>query len=123
MPHSLDDVACACLALRSHHGCAFTDATQCLAQITCAAHKGHGEEVFVDMEVLIGGSQDFGLIDAVDANGLENFGFDKVPDAALRHNGNSDSLFNLDDEFGVAHASNATLRSNVGGHALQCHHC
>src|SRR5215471_8889316 len=98
MSHSFDDIACACLTLRSNHGRTFTDATQRLTQVARAAHKGHGEEVFVDMEVLIGWRQDFGLIDAVNANSLQNFGLDKVPDAALRHHGNGDGFLNLDNE-------------------------
>src|SRR5579863_4903823 len=123
MPHRLDDVACACLTLCADHGSAFADAPQCLTQVACAANKGHGEEVFVDMEMLIGRRQNLRLVDAVNANSLQNLGLDKVPNATLRHDGDGDSLFDLHNQFGVAHTGDATLRSNIGGHTLQCHYC
>ncbi len=74
------------------------------------------------MEVLVGGGQDFGLVDKVDAQRLQNLRLDKVTDANLCHDRNRDLGDNLLDHAGVTHAGNAALGAYVGGYALEGHH-
>src|SRR5579885_1405256 len=122
MPHCFDDVARSGLALGANHSRSLADTPQRLAKVARPAHKWNGEEMLIDMETFIRRGQHLGLIDAIYTDGLENFSLDKMPNAALRHHRNSNRLFNLNNEFGVAHARDATVRANIRRHALQCHH-
>src|SRR5258706_7479371 len=44
-----------------------------------------------------------------------------MSNAALGHDRNSDSLFSLNYQFWIAHTRDATLRANIGWHALYGH--
>lgn len=70
----LDDVAGAGLTLGADHGSALRDAAQGLAQVAAAADEGGLEVVLGDVVEVIGGGEDFGLVDVVDANGFEDLG-------------------------------------------------
>ncbi len=83
----MDHVAGARLALGANHGRALGDAPQGLAQVARAADKGRLEGVLVDVMRFVGGSQDFALVDEVNANLLQNLRFGKVADARLGHHG------------------------------------
>src|SRR5579884_1327841 len=78
--------------------------------------------MFVDVEALISWRQDFRFVDAVNANGLQNLGLDKMADATFCHDWNSDRFFNANDQFGIAHASDTAMSADIGWHTLQCHH-
>ena len=78
----VDDVAGAGFALGADHGRALGDAAESLAEIARAADEGGGEGVLVDVVGLVGGGEDFGLVDEVDADFLEDLGFGEVADAA-----------------------------------------
>jgi hypothetical protein len=68
----LDDVAGAGFALGADHGGALGDAAQGLAQVAAATDEGDLEGGLGDVVDVVGGGQDFGLVDVVDANGLED---------------------------------------------------
>ena len=72
VPHRLHHVARAGLALGADHGRAFVDAPQRLAEVSRAADKGGVEGVFLDVQGGVGGREDFGLVDVVDAKGLQD---------------------------------------------------
>ena len=74
----LDDVAGAGLALGADHGGAFGDASQGFAQVATAADEGHFEGVLFHVVDCVGGGQDFGLVDVVDAEGFEDLGCGRV---------------------------------------------
>ena len=67
MLDGVDDVAGAGLPLGTDHGGAFCDAAQGFAEVAGSADKGRGEGVLVDVEGLVGGCEDLGLVDEVDA--------------------------------------------------------
>lgn len=68
----LDDVAGTGFALGADHGGAFGDAAQGLAQVAAAADEGNLEGGLGDVVDIVGGSQDFGLVNVVDTDGLED---------------------------------------------------
>src|SRR5699024_1313588 len=63
-----------------------------------------------------------GLVDVVDSQRLQDLRLDEVPDARLGHHRDRNGLDDAVDQIGIAHPRNATLRSDVGGYALQRHH-
>ena len=122
MPHCLDHVAGAGLALRPDHRGPFGDAAERFAEVPRPADEGHGERPFVDVELLVGGREDLRFVDVVDAEGLQDLRLHEVPDPGLRHHRDRDGLLDLFDLGGVGHASDATVPADVGGHALERHH-
>ena len=77
-------------ALGADHGCAFGDAAKSFAEVAGAADEGCREGVLVDVVGLVGRGEDFGLVDEVDAELLEDLGFGEVADAGLGHDGDGD---------------------------------
>ena len=117
----VDYVAGAGLALGADHGCAFGDAAEGFAEVARAADEGRGEGVLVDVVGLVGGGEDFGLVDEVDADLLEDLGFGEVADAGLGHDGDGDGGHDLFDELGIGHAGDAAFGADHGGDALEGH--
>jgi hypothetical protein len=117
----VDNVAGAGLAFGADHGCAFGDAAEGFAEVACAADEGGGEGVLVDVVDLIGRGEDFGLVDEVDAEVLEDLGFGEVADAGLGHDGDGDGADDLLDELGAGHAGDAAFGADHGGDALEGH--
>ena len=72
MADCLDDVTGSGFALGADHGCAFADAAEGFAEVAAPAHEGDGEGVLLDVVRVVGGGEDFGLIDVVDADGFED---------------------------------------------------
>jgi hypothetical protein len=68
----LDDVARAGLAFGTDHRGTFGNAAESFTQVTAAADEGYFEGGFVDVIDVVGWSEDFGFVDVVDADGLEN---------------------------------------------------
>src|SRR3954452_1750121 len=122
MAHGLDDVARARLTLGPDHGRALVDAPQRLAEIAAAAHERDLERVLVDVIELVGGRQDFRLVDVVDADRLEYLRLDEVADARLGHDRDRDRVHDFRDQQRVAHARYATHGTDVGRDALKGHH-
>ena len=106
------------LALSANHGCAFRDAAQGFPQIAGAADERNFESVFVDVVGFVGGSEDFGFVDVVDTQFLENLRFCEVSDAALGHDWNRDCGHNLANLFGRGHAGYAALGADLRGDSL-----
>ena len=67
----VDHVAGAGLTLGANHGCAFGDAAQGLAQIARSADERDFEGMLVDVVSFVGGSEDFGFVDVVDTEFLQ----------------------------------------------------
>jgi hypothetical protein len=118
---SVDDVARSGLALGADHGCAFGDAAEGLPEVAGSADKGRGEGVLVDVVDLVGGSEDLGLVDEVDAELLQDLRLGKVADAGLGHDGDGDGGDDPLDELGVGHAGDAAFGADHGGDALEGH--
>jgi hypothetical protein len=108
-------------ALGADHGCAFGDAAEGFAEVARAADEGRGEGVFIDVVGLISGGEDFGLVDEVDAEGLEDLGLGEVADAGLGHDRNGRDGHDLLDELGAGHAGDAAFGTDHGGNALERH--
>ncbi len=121
--HRFHDVAGTGLTFGADHGRAFGDAAEGFPQIPAAAYKRHFELVLVDVILLIGGREHLALVDKIHSQGFQNLSFGEMADAALGHHRDGDGFLNLLDQFGIAHAGHASLRANVGGNALQGHHC
>jgi len=117
----VDDVTGTGFAFGADHGCAFGDAAEGFAKVARAADEGRGEGVLVDVVDLIGRGEDFGLVDEVDAQGLQDLRFDEVADARLGHDGDGDGADDLLDELGAGHAGYAAFGADHGRDALECH--
>jgi len=122
MAHSLDHVAGAGFAFGAHHGCAFANAAQGFAQVAAAADKRHIESVLVNVKRLIGGGQDFGFVNIIHTERLQDLRLNKMTDAAFSHYGDGDGIHDFEDEFGIAHASHAALGADIGGDAFERHY-
>ncbi len=118
----LDDVAGSGLALGPDHRSALGDATQGLTEIGGSAHERHVEAELVDVMGLVGRGEHLGLVDEVDAERLQDLGFDEVTDADLGHHGDRHRCLDAFDHLGVAHAGDATVAADVGRHPLERHH-
>ena len=70
----VDYVAGAGFALGADHGGAFGDAAEGFAEVAGAADEGDLEGVLVDVVGFVGGGEDFGFVDVVDAEFLREFG-------------------------------------------------
>lgn len=70
--HGLDDISGAGFTLGADHGGTLGDATEGLAEVAAAAHEGNLVAVLGDVVDIVGGGQDFGLVNVVDANGLKD---------------------------------------------------
>ena len=121
MPHRLDDVAGAGLALRTDHARALGHATQRLSQVRCAADERNREGELVDVVRLVRRGEDLGLVDEVDPERLEDLGLDEVPDAGLRHDRDPHGGLDALDHLRVTHARDAPVTTDVGRNALKSH--
>ena len=70
---------------------------------------------------LVGRGEDLGLVDEVNAEGLQDLGLHEVPDARLGHHGDADGRLDPLDHLGVAHAGHTAVTSDVGGNPLEGH--
>lgn len=118
---SLDNITSTGFTLCADHGSTLGDTAQGLSEITAAADKGSLELVLLDVVDGVGGGKDLGLVDVVDANGLENLALNDVTNTGLGHNGDGDGVHDLLDHAGVRHAGDTAVLANVGRNALKCH--
>ena len=124
LPHvldSMDDIARAGFALGADHGRAFGDAPQGLAQIAGTADERRLEGVLVHVVLFVGGRQDLGFVDVINADFLQDLRLGEMADTALGHHRNGDCAHDLFDQLGIGHARDAALGANDGRHALQRH--
>src|SRR5258708_39903991 len=118
MFYGVDYVAGAGFALGADHGCAFGDAAQSFSEIARSTDEWDFEGVLVDVVGFVGGSEDFGFVDVVDAEVFENLGFGKMSDAAFCHHGNGNLSHDLANLFGARHASYSAFGADLRGDTL-----
>jgi len=70
--YGLDDIACSGFSLCANKRGAFGDPAEGLTKVSCTADKRDFEAVFIDMVLLVRGSEDLGFIDIIYADGLED---------------------------------------------------
>src|SRR5215210_1125871 len=121
VPHGLDHVAGAGFALGTDHGRPLTDAPQRFAEVRGTTHERHLKGGLVYVVLLVGGSQDLGLVYVVDLEGLQDLGLHEVPDARLRHHGDGDGLLDLHDLLRIAHPRDPAVGPYVRRNALEGH--
>ena len=121
MLHGVHDVAGACFTFGADHGRAFGDAAQGFAEVARSADEGSGEGVLVDVVRLVGGGEDFALVNIINAQLLQNLCLGGMADAGLGHDGDGNSLNDLLDERGARHAGHAAFGADHGGDALESH--
>jgi len=117
----VDDVAGAGLSLGADHGGAFGNAAESFAEIAGSADEGDGEGVLVDVVGLVGGGEDLGFVDVVDAEFLEDLSLGEVADAALGHDRDGDGGHDFANLFGRSHAGDSAFGADLRGDALEGH--
>jgi hypothetical protein len=70
--NSLNNITGTSLTLGADHSGTLRDTAQGLAKVTAAAYEGDLECGLGDVVDIVSGSEDFGFIDVVNANGLED---------------------------------------------------
>ncbi len=121
MSHGFDHVAGAGLSLGADQTRALADASERLTQVRRAAHERHGEGPLVDVVLLVGRRENFGLVDVVDVERLEDLGLGEVSDAGLGHDRDGHRGLDPLDHLGIAHPRDAAVSADVGGNALEGH--
>lgn len=121
MSDGFDDVASTCFTFCADHGGAFLNSSARFAQVASAADERDLELMFIDMIIFVGHGQDFGFVDIVDIEGLEDLCFDEVSDTDFSHDGDGDGIFNGFDQRGIAHAGDAAFFTDIGGDSFQRH--
>ena len=91
------------------------------AEVFGSADERRLELVLVDVVELVGGGEDFGLVDEVDVEGFEDLCLHKMPDTGLGHDGDRDGSLDGLDHAGMRHAGDAAFGADHGGHALERH--
>jgi hypothetical protein len=117
----VDDVAGAGFSLGADHAGAFGNAAQGFAEIAGSADEGDLEGVLVDVMRLVGGGEDFGFVDVVDAEFLQDLSLGEVSDAALGHDRDGHGGHDFTNLFGARHAGNAAFGADLRGDALEGH--
>src|SRR5580704_2251943 len=115
------DVTGAGFSLGADHASTFSDATQGFAEVAGSADEGDLERVLVDVVSFVGGGEDFGLVDVVDAEFLKNLGFGKMADTTLGHNRDRHGGHDFANLFGRGHAGNAAFGADLRRNALEGH--
>ena len=118
----MDYVPGASFAFRANHGCAFGDAAQSFSEIAGAADEGNTEGLFIDVMDLVGRGENFGLVDVIDAQLLQDLRLCKVADAALGHDGNVDHRHDFANLFRRGHTRHSAFGANLRRNPLQGHY-
>ncbi len=118
----MDHVAGSGLTFGTDHGCAFGNASEGFAEITGATDERNFESMLIHVVGLVGRSENFGLVDVIDAELLQNLSLGEVSDTALCHNGNVHGFHDLADHGDLRHASDAAFSANLRRHAFQRHY-
>ena len=108
-------------ALGANHRRAFGDAAERFAEIARAANERDAIVVLPDVILFVGGSKHFALVDEIDFERLQNFGFGEVADANFGHHGNRDGVHDFANDLDAGHARDAAFFADVGGDALERH--
>ncbi len=83
-----------------------------------APQTWHFECVLVDVVGFVGGGEDFGFVDVVDAQLLKDLRFGEVADAALGHDRDVHGGHDLADFFRRGHAGDSAFGADLRGDAL-----
>ncbi len=75
----------------------------------------------INMIGIIRWTQDFGLIDIIDIQCLQDLGFGYMANATLGHHRNGYRLLDTLDHFGIAHSRYTTSCTNIRWNAFQRH--
>jgi hypothetical protein len=118
----LHDVAGAGLAFGPDHRRPLADTAKRFTEILGTAHEWRRERPLVDVVILVGGGEHLGLVDVVDVECLQHPRFEEVPDAGLRHDRDRHGCLDALDHLRIGHAGDTAVPTNVGRHALECHH-
>ena len=121
MPHGLDHVASAGLALGADHRGALGDPPERLPEVGGAADERHLEGPLVDVVGLVGRGEDLRLVDVVDLERLQDLGLGEVADPRLRHHRDGHGALDLLDLGRIRHAGHAPGRADVRRDALERH--
>src|SRR5579862_6410846 len=99
MFYGVHHVTSAGFALGADHRRAFGDTPQGLAQIARTADKWRLESMLVHVVSFVSWGKDFGFINVIHAQRLQDLRFSKMPDAAFGHHGNGYRFHDLADLF------------------------
>jgi len=119
--HGLDDIPAARFTLAANHRRAFGDAPERFTEIARAAHERHVVLVLVDVILIVGRREHFGLIDEVDAERLKRLRLGQVTDANFRHDRDGHGIHDAGDQIEVAHTGDAAVATDVRGDAFERH--
>ena len=120
--HGMNYVTGTSFAFGADHRRAFRNTAQGLAQIAGAANERNREGVLIDVVRFVSRRKNFGLVDVVDAELLQDLRLGEMADAALGHHGDRYSGHDFANLLGGGHAGHAALSANLGGYALERHH-
>jgi hypothetical protein len=70
MTDRFDYIAGTGFTLGANHGGTLTDTAQRLTEVAAATHKGYFKSMFIDMVLLIGGSEYLRFVDIINAQGF-----------------------------------------------------
>ena len=70
---------------------------------------------------VVGGRENFALVDVVNLDGFQYLSLDEVTDTALGHDGDSDGLLDAANHLGVAHTRHTSCGADIGRNAFQRH--
>ena len=96
----MDHVTSAGFTLGSDHGCALGNPPESLAQIARTADERHRELMLVHVMSFVRRSENFGFVDVIHSELLQNLCLGEMADAALGHHGNGNRRHDLSDLFG-----------------------
>jgi hypothetical protein len=108
MTDGLNNVTSTSLTLGTDESSTFADTAESLTEVLGTANVRDLEVVLVDVVGFVSGGKNLGLVNVINADGLDDLGLDKVTNTDLGHDGDSDSLNDFLDHLGVRHTGNAT---------------
>ena len=100
---SLHNITRTRLTLCTNHRCTLCNTTQCLAQVACTTYEWHLKLRLINMIDIISRRKHLALINVINLYCLQNLCLRDMPDTALCHHRNRNSLLNTLNHFRVTH--------------------
>ena len=122
MAHGLHDVARPRLALGADHRRALGDAAERFSEISRATDKRCLELCLINMIYIISRRQNFGFINIINLDRLQQLRLYEMSDTAFCHDRNADCFLDPFDHFRVTHAGNTTGGADICRDTLQSHY-